>query len=175
MVKVIDSHGKEVMEAPVTLVERSGRAVHTRSQRGGVRFCDLGLWAVSVTIGGAHCYQVQVRDVPLLWGETQNITILYDGDVLCDQDTPPVAACKILFRVQNEHSRWISKAVLDPPFAGSEQSASDNYGRLLIRIAAGARLDTFVKRDGYVPEKINLTCTSDLQFAEKILTLRQAR
>jgi hypothetical protein len=171
VVKVVDPNDREVPEAQVTLEERSGRVVNAENQRGGVRFCDLGLQPVTITVGSPQCNQVCVREVPLEWGRTKIVKVVYDREP-CLRDFPPVAACTILFRFSNESGKWISGVIFDPPVSGAEHPRSDNFGRALVSIAAGKELRTSAKRQGYVSEEVRLTCTRDLMFTERVIKLR---
>ncbi len=173
VVKIVDPNGREVPEAAVSLSEENGRIVKAENQRGGVRFCDLGLLPVTITVGSPSCNQVTVRNVPLQWGSTKTIKIIYDA-APCLRDLPPVAACKILFRFSDDRGKWISGVVLDPPVSTADPSRSDDSGRILVRIAAGTELRAMTKRDGYAPEDLHLTCTRDLMIAERPLKLRPA-
>ena len=124
VVRVVDPSGREVPEAPVRLEEQGGRVVNAENRRGGVRFCDLDLQPVTITVGYPGCNQVRVRDVPLEWGQTRTVKVVYDREP-CIRDLPPVAACKILFRFRDEQGKWISGIFLDPPVSGAVDPRSD--------------------------------------------------
>ena len=172
VVKIVDSNDREVPEARITLVERNGRTVRAENRRGGVRFCDLGLLPVNITIGNAACNEVSVKNVPLEWARTKTIKVVYD-DEPCRRDSPALPVCQILFRFSDEQNNWISGVTFRPPVAWAETPRSDQFGRAMVRIAAGAELRTSAEREGYVPEDIRLTCTGDLLFHEQLVKLRK--
>src|ERR1700722_16587878 len=87
-VSVIDPSGQEV-EAPVTVEERDGTTQRSENKPGGVRFCNLGINPVTVTVGGSNCNQVIVRDAALQWGATSKVSVIYDRKA-CLVDNPPV-------------------------------------------------------------------------------------
>lgn len=171
---VVDLKNREVPEAPVTVEEQNGRIVTMENTRGGVRFCDLGLLPVTITVGSPTCNQVSVRAVPLEWRETKTVKIIYDRGP-CLRDLPPVAACQILFRFVDEQGKWIAGVMFDPPIAGAEHPQSDHFGRMLVSIAAGTEIRAAVKRKGYRPDNVRLTCTRDLMFAERLIKLREVQ
>jgi len=174
VVKVVDPEGREVPEALMTLEEQNGRVVDAENQRGGVRFCDLGLQPVTITVGSPNCNQVSVRSVSLEWGRTRTVKVIYDWKP-CLRDLPPVAACHILFRFSDEQGKWIPGVVFDPPSSGAVEPRSDDSGRLLVRIAARTELRATARREGYLPNEVHLTCTRDLINAERLVKLRPVR
>lgn len=172
LVTVVDPHGREV-EADVTMQEENGRAVTLENQPGGVRFCDLGLQPVTITVGSPECNQVSVRQVPLDWGKTATVKIIYDSQP-CLIEAPPVAACRILFRFTDEGGKWIPGVALDPPVSGFA-SRSDTFGRMLLSIASRTELRATARREGFLPYPIHLTCSQDLMHSERLIRLRSEK
>lgn len=172
MVSVVDVHGNEV-EADVTMQERDGRAVTLENQPGGVRFCDLGLEPVMVIVGSPECNQVSVRQVPLDWGRTTTLKVVYDREP-CLREAPPVAACKLLFRFSDERGKWIPGVAIESP-ALKIKSRSDDFGRVLLGIGFNTELRAMARRDGFEPYPIHLTCTRDLMDSEWTVRLRPVK
>jgi hypothetical protein len=168
-VKVVDPHGKEV-EASVTVEEHDGRKIERENRPGGVRFCDLGITPVTVTVGHPACNQVVVRNVGLMWGKTSNISVIYDRKP-CLIDTPPVAACQFLLRFVNLERRPINGVSLEIQKPYGETRRADKFGRALVRIAARQELVAVAVAQGYRPTDTKIPCTSENQRLERFVML----
>ena len=169
VVKVRDPQGAEV-EASVVVEERDGRKIEKENTPGGVKFCDLGITPVTVTVGSPSCNQVIVRNVPLDWGETSLVSVVYD-DRPCLVDAPPVAACKFLFRFIDAQHNSINGVVLRTHTPYEETHKADTFGRLLIRIAAWQKLSGTASADGYEPAELRVPCITKNQRIEQYVTL----
>src|SRR5947208_15002194 len=68
-VRVLSPDNRRPVEVPVSVREKSGRVVEKETTTEDVKFCDLGISPVTVTVGNDTCNQVVVRDVPIEWKE----------------------------------------------------------------------------------------------------------
>src|SRR5271166_4987070 len=86
VVKIIDPQGRR-RDARITVEEKDGRNVIKEAETGEAKYCDLGIFPVTVTIGHPECNQVVIRNVPLTWDMTTNTTAIYDVKP-CQVDSP---------------------------------------------------------------------------------------
>ena len=171
-IKVETPSGKEV-ETRVVVEEEHGWRTERTTRRGQARFCGLGIKPVSVTVGAAGCNQVVVRNVPLRWSETRNLSVIYD-EAPCLVDTLPVAACAFLLRFvspDNDPVGGVSFKV-QTPFA--ESYRGDEYGRVFMRIAGGQQLFGVSSASGYKPTEIMIPCVSKNQRLEQTVVLEKS-
>jgi hypothetical protein len=171
-VKVESPSGKEVATS-VVVEDESGWRTERTTRRGPARFCGLGIKPVSVIVGDAGCNQVVVRNVPLRWNETRNLSVTYD-DAPCLVDTPPVAACTFLLRfvAANHDPLGAVSFKAQKPF--DESHRGDEYGRMFLRIAAGQELFGVSSASGYKPAEISIPCISKNQRLEQIVVLEKS-
>jgi hypothetical protein len=172
-VKVESPSGK-VMDVRVVVEEQNGSKTEKTAREGLAEFCGLGMKPVSVTVGGQGCNQVVVRDIPLRWNETRKVSVLYDLDP-CNIDAPPVPACAILFRFIDSKRVPISTAILSEQKPFAQSHVADDYGRILVRIAAGQELSGEALANGYKPVQISIPCTTLNQRLEQIVVLEKSR
>src|SRR6185312_6253557 len=119
------------VEAFVSVQDQSGRVTEkeTEAGKGTAEFCDLGITTVTVKVGDdGSCNQVVVKNVPLVWEETQRLAVTYQPDA-CPADSPRLAPlkCALMIRVQDA-----TGAVPNAAIKGSEDlstQTSDEYGR----------------------------------------------
>ena len=172
LVRVIDSNDKAA-EAIVAVQDRNGRSVEKMSSGGSADFCGLGILPVDVSVGSPGCNQVLIRNVPLQWGSTRNLKVVYDREP-CLYDPPPVAACKILLRVVDSSDRDLGDAILND--SGSRHAfRSDQSGRILVRIPAGKHVRGSVEKPGYVPREIDVPCDREHMLYESRVVLEIRR
>ena len=134
---------------------------------------DLGISPVTVTIGDPACNQVIVRNVPVGWAKTRTLRVIYDREP-CMIDLPPVAACRILFRFMDSQHNWVKGVSLKVESPYAETLKADNFGRVLVRIAAHEELRATAVADSYRPAELRLSCTSDNIRVEQSVTLEKA-
>lgn len=171
IVKVRSPQGKEV-EALVVVEEHDGRRIEQQNRLGGLRFCDLGIMPVTVTVGHPACNQVVVRNVPLDWGETTTLPITYDQEP-CLIDSPPVAACKFLFRFIDLQHNFVKGVSLKTQTPYEEVLKADEFGRLMMRIPAGQELLGATSSNGYSTAVVKISCTTENERVERYVTLRK--
>ncbi len=170
IVNAVDPNGEQVHQGHVVVEEQNGRNISAEYRPGGLRFCDLGITPVTITIGTPVCNQVTVRNVGLTWGKTVVVKVIYDGEA-CRHDPGPAAACEILFRFADHEGDWIPGVSLSPSVDLTRPKESDTYGRLLINIVAGKEIKSMTQSSGYLPKEIHLTCARDLLRSERVITL----
>ena len=171
MVKVQDPRGNGV-DARVSVEEHDGRRIEKESKVGEVRFCDLGITPVTISVGHPACNQVVVRNVPLRWGEITTVSVVYDREP-CLIDTPPVAACQFLFRFVDRQHNSIGGATLKVQTPREDVQHADGFGRLFIRIAAGQQLTGVAAMKGYAPLELMIPCVSENQKLDRYVVLER--
>jgi hypothetical protein len=172
-VTVTAPSGKPVEER-VVVEESNGWKAEQTSQHGIAKFCGLGIHSVSVTVGDGGCNQVIVRNVPLLWGETTHLPITYD-DAPCKGETLPVAACAFLLRLIDEKRQPVKAVSLDEQKPFSKSYRGDEFGRVLIRIAAGQQLVAVASAKDYKPTLVSIPCESKNKRLEQIVVLERSQ
>jgi len=172
VVKAVDSEGREV-EADVVVTERDGRRIERENRPGGVKFCDLGITPITVTVGSPECNQVVVRNVPLRWGETRIVSVIYD-DRPCLVDPPPVAACQFLFRFIDTQHNFVKGVSLKTQTPYEEVHKADDFGRLLMKIPAGQQLLGMAAANGYGPAEVRVPCVTNNRKVEQYITLTKS-
>lgn len=171
-VKVESPSGKMV-DVHVVVEEQNGSKIEKTTVKGLAEFCGLGIKPVSVTVGGQGCNQVVVRDVPLRWNETREVSVRYDLDP-CNVDPPPVAVCAILFRFIDSKRVPVDTVTLNEQKPFAQLHPTDDYGRILVRIAAGEAISGEALADGYKPVQISIPCTTLNQRLEQTVVLERA-
>jgi hypothetical protein len=157
VVKVSDPQGKGV-DAPVTVVERSGRVTKLKSSVDGARFCDLGISPVDVFVGDPACNQSAVRTVPLEWDVTSVVAIIYDRSP-CVGERPPVPACEFLIRFVDGSHNGVSEVSVRTQSPYELNTQADTFGRFHIRIPASKVLVGTAAANGYRTASFRLACT----------------
>jgi hypothetical protein len=176
IVQVVDPSGGVIAGVPVTVEEVNGRVVSSSVEGGEARFCDLGVSSVTVSVGAStDCDYTVVRNVPLVWGLPRKLRIVFDRTVCQVDGPPPTFLCSVLLRFIDEAGRWIPAVEFNPPIQRSPNLRSDSYGRAMVRMSNGEGLRTFTDKHGYLPERIDLNCSSNLTIRERIVTLRKTR
>jgi len=173
IVTVVGAEGLE-REARVTVEEPDGRKVTKENRPGGVRFCDLGILPVTVTVGHPACNQTIVRNVPLWWGKPTKLKITYDRDVcLYEPPPPPRPGCEVLFRVADESGGWVSDAVVELTEPWRRKVESDRYGRLYLYPPYGSRVRGMIRAAGYEPEAVEEKCTRESPPIQRYVRLKK--
>lgn len=154
----------------ITVSDSDGRRVQKRAQTNGAEFCDLGFSPVTVEVGGPWCNQVTVRHVPLEWGKTTTLRVLHDRTA-CTDESAPVAACQILLRVGTAGGEAVKGAALSLLAPRIDLLWPDEYGRILLRIAAGQRVEGTVAAQGFKTTTLNVPCVPANRRAEHAIVL----
>jgi hypothetical protein len=176
VVKVKDPDGNYPV-VDVKVEEHDGRITVRANEAGGVRFCNLGITPVTISVGHPACNQVVVHNVGLIWGQTSHVAIIYDR-APCLMDPPPVAACQFLLRFVRSTSssvvslpQFVKNVVLKMSNPHEEIPTADEYGRLLVRVRVGQELRGVVSAEGYATAELNIPCTGDSLRSERYITL----
>ena len=160
IVKVVNPSGNEV-SAPIDVEERSGRLIEKQEsdyEVGGIRFCDLGLSMVTVTVGFPGCNQVIVRNVPLTWGETREVYVIYDRQPCLSPDVIP-QTCRFLFRFEDLQYDPIQKVLFKMQEPRKRTVEADEFGRVSVTLPFDRELLGTASADGYNPIELRLPCT----------------
>jgi hypothetical protein len=161
------------------------------NRAGGVSFCDLGILPVTIKVTKPYCNDITVNNVGLKFAETAMIEILsYDGrcsDVTkasADFAAPPW--CTVLLRMKDDDDQWISAVTLkpippatdftdiDPRRRANPFSQSDRAGRILALINVKGEFRAIATRDGYMSETIQIPCTADTYYTERVVSMHKA-
>jgi len=172
IVKVRGPQGEQV-EALVTVEEHDGRRIEQTNKPGGAKFCDLGIRPVTVAVGHPACNQVIVRNVPLEWGQTRIVSVIYDREP-CLIDAPPVAACQFLFRFIDSQHNFLNGVSLKTETPYEEVHKADEFGRLLMRIPAGKALLGIASANGYGSAEVRIPCVTKNRTVEQYVTLARS-
>jgi hypothetical protein len=191
VVKLTDSTGGEDSSRQlIAVTEKNGRTTSMENRAGGVSFCDLGIMPVTIKVTKPYCHDITVNNVSLKFGETATIEILsYDGrcssvpKASVDFAAPPW--CTVLLRMKDDEDKWISGVTLkptppatdftdiDPRHRANPFSQSDRAGRILVLIDLKGEFRAIAMRDGYMPETIQIPCTADTYYTERVVSMRK--
>jgi hypothetical protein len=160
------------VEARVVVREADGHLISNSTRQGAATFCALGTTPVSVSVGDEACNQVTVRNVPLEWNKTRTLSVIYD-EAPCQIDRPPVAACAFLLRFVDFNRHPMAAVPFEALKPFPETLQADDYGRVLVRVAAGQELIGAARLTGYEPLSVDIPCTTDNIDVERVLTLRK--
>lgn len=170
VVKVTDPKGNPVL-VPVLVEEENNPSVQQESRGGIVKFCGLGITPVNVVVGRPGCNQVVVRSVPLQWGRTTVLPVIYDREP-CIFDAPPSAACVFLFRFYDNQGQVISGVLFDMQSPRVQTVKSDEYGRVFLTLTAGQQLEATARAPNRISTRLSIPCTSENQRVERRVTLQ---
>jgi len=170
-VKVIDPQGEEVLPGErVVVEEKAGRKIEKRYVQGGVRFCDLGIEPVTLTVGLPGCNQVIVRDVPLIFEEMVTSLVISDSQA-CSNAYPfvPTFGCSFLFRTVDPSGNPVAASLESPSFKKAFQS--DSAGRVMVHPEWKEQMQGTIRAPGYIPQEVRLDCTPENQRVERYITM----
>lgn len=173
IVQVVDPAGNKIRSSVwVTAQEGGGRVAFASTEDGEARLCDLGVKGATITVGSLGACQSVVRNIPLLWGITNRVKILYDLGPCSMESSPPMPtiACSVLLRFMDTDGKWIPDVVLEP----SRDVRSDRYGRAMLTLANEESLHARSRKEGFLPEAIDLTCLRGLLDPERVVALRRS-
>jgi hypothetical protein len=171
IVRVANANGYKPSGVWVKLNEGAAHVEIESTVDGEVRFCNLGITAVSVTVGQSECNQVIVRHIPLTWNGVRIVNVIYDHES-CLVDPPHSPGCSVLLRFMDEQWKSIPEVQLDPPINKSKTARSDKYGRAMVRLQLDEKLHVTAKSPGYIPEKLEVKC--DITVSEMVITLHKS-
>jgi hypothetical protein len=173
-VEVANGRGYKPTGVSVTLVEGNGRVESGTTKDGEVRFCDLGMSSVTLTVGGSdRCNEVVVRNIALNWGLERIVDVVYDREY-CNVDELQTAGCWVLLRFVDEQGKSISGVQFDPPIGKTRSVQSDGYGRAMVGVPTGEALVVNARSPSHNPERIELKCSAYSSTREMVVTLHGA-
>jgi len=187
VVKLIDSTGAEDSSRQlITVTEMNGRTTSMENRAGGVSFCDLGILPVTIRVSKSlYCRDITLSNVGMNFGETTTIKIMADNPLCSNVDLAPTPWCRVLLRFKDEEDKWISGITLKPvPPAidfrdvyplhrANAFPQSDHAGRILVGIEQKAELRATATRDGYMPQTIELPCTTETYYTERVMSMHK--
>jgi hypothetical protein len=165
VVKVVDTSGTPV-HAWVRVDESGGRHVEKRHSPGGVRFCDLGIRPVQITVTpiSASCEWSVRLQADLNWNRTTETAVTVPaGDCEFRPSALVLGKCRVLFRVRNEKGDWLPDAMVSAAIATSPERSSrvDEYGRALLRdFPLDSQLRVKVTAGGYAARTLEVHCNA---------------
>jgi hypothetical protein len=172
VVRALEPDGRRP-QIPISVREQSGRIEEKKQVDADVRFCDLGILPVTVTVGSdSMCGQVTVHEVPVSLYDTYLLTVTYDPDGCPERIPPPVASCRMLFRVADASGKWISGASIHISSPEVATLTTDQFGRALFGADLGSTLRGSVTAPGLPPAEIAWACT-DQEPHEKLVKLEK--
>jgi hypothetical protein len=174
-VRVLSPDGQRP-EAPVEVIEASGRAEDKEQGNSDVEFCDLGILPVTVKVGSSGlCNGVTVRDVPVSWDQTYLLTVTYDPSAcaIWHRPPPPVAACEFLLRITDSNGRWIPGAPVTFPDPQLGEMKADQFGRVWFVIRANKDLHGSVAAVGFRPAEFVCKCAPSERSREQYVKLEK--
>jgi hypothetical protein len=175
VVRVLSPDQKRVLEVPVSVRESNGRVVEKDTDSSDLRFCDLGIKPVTVTVGRHECNQVVVRGVPLFWEEEYLLAVTYDPEP-CEKELPPpaVPVCQVLLRIADTSGGWISKASVQFPNSALARRDTDAAGRAFVTLKTGNRVEGTVRSDGYNTKQFSLSCAPGQVSQEELIKIERS-
>ena len=174
IVRVLSPDNRRPLETLVSVLEESGRVSRKETGSKDIRFCDLGISPVTVTVGGDECNQVVVHNVPLTWGEEYLLTITFDPEP-CQQERLPMPVCDLLFRIADSGGKWLEKASIVFDGQRFPRAETDTAGRILVVPRIGERVTGTVTASGYLSRTFAVSCSGALWKQETILNLKRLR
>ncbi len=175
IVKPVDPAGWEVA-AEVTVEQQGGRRLEkeniTQYTPGGLRFCDLGLSPVTVTVE-TGCSHVVIRNVKLTWGETRTIPVYA---YRCLPDEIP-QTCKFLLRFVDSEYKTIKGVSFKMRAPREETIEGDDFGRIFVELWFDRELVGTGIASWYNPLELRLQCTraNDRMEQRLMMTLAEQR
>lgn len=170
-VRVLSPDQQRIPDVPVSVKEQNGRTIEKESTTEDVKFCDLGLRPVTVTVGVDSCNQTIVRDVPVDWETEYTLTVIYDREA-CVQSQPPapVPYCRILLRVSDSVG-WLERAIIRSASKQLAPKETDSHGRALFLIEINNQVTGSVHKAGYKDTAFSTTCTMPNRIQELSIAL----
>jgi hypothetical protein len=174
LVVQLHDRGGSAVETRVNVQDSAGRAVSTQVEGTEARFCNLGILPVTVTVGKeVSCNQVVVKNVPLRWGTTSTLDLIYDrAPCLQDLAPPPKPVCEIMFRIGRSDCKPVSSALIRLEKPNAESVAADPFGRVHIWAEHGTSIRGTVVAQGYEAAYIDTPCDQEHRKQEKSVLLR---
>lgn len=172
LVTVVDPTGNEV-EADVTLTDTNGTQIKKENETGGVKFYGLGVEPVTVIVGKPPCNQVTVRDVPLRWGDTVRLKVVYNVED-CLIDLPHSPTCRVVMRVVDTDAKPIAGPTISITAPRQRTVTGDQFGRYFVAVPFGDVLSAEVNAVGMVSSSVRVPCVRDKQFMDSFVTLHRA-
>jgi hypothetical protein len=162
VVKAVLPDGRRV-DAPVSVTEMNGRTEEQYQKDEDVKFCDLGIFPVTVKVGrDGLCNQVTVHNVPTDSEDTYLLQVTYDPLACGERPAPPpTPLCTVLFRVAGLKETWIPGAQITFSSPTGDRLTTDRYGRALFFVKRGTQISGSASAAGYKTNSFNWLCAEE--------------
>jgi hypothetical protein len=151
-VKVQDSKGVPV-DVRVHAIKPDGGVLDELTSEGGtVRFCDLGIAPVTVSIGSEDCKLLTMKNVPLRWQIEKTLVITYEPCHYEGPDAMPSSGCRVLIRAVDQDGVVLPGARVVVNRSVAKIDLTDRFGRTFFVVGDGAEVTGEVRRTGYAIE-----------------------
>ncbi|MBE0660746.1 MAG: hypothetical protein IH602_23835 [Bryobacteraceae bacterium] len=173
-VRVLSPDMRRPQEVEVTVLEHTGRKITKETGLEDVRFCDLGIKPVQVTVGDTGpCNQISVSDVPLGFGSTYLLTVIYDVEAC---RLPPRSIdfnCKILLRISDESGSPVQDASIRFNKPSHAQRDADRYGRAFLVLGIDDKVTARIAAPGYLSSEKVVSCSPNERDIEAPVILKR--
>jgi len=169
-VRVVNDAGQDI-EATVKVAEPRRKVREQLFEGEPVRFCDLGILPVKVTVGVEGCNRVVIEDVHLDWGETAKLLVVYRY-YPCDRKVVQPPGCSVLLRVQSANGWLKDIPVFKGPDKGLRMGETDEYGRLMLRLTPNSHQDLLIDGGALGNAMATVDCVPGKPLLEQSIVLR---
>ena len=176
VVQIVNSEGVKV-RARVAVEERDGRRIEKVSPiPEDIRFCDLGIFPVTVTVGHQACYQVIVRGVTLELGKTRTLKVIHEGEPCVHADWIRIGSdCGVLLRFVNSEHNYVKGVSLAIRAPRQETRQADPFGRLYTGVPLNQELVGTASANGYDPVEVKVPCSKPQNEFEQYVVMHESR
>jgi len=157
---VTDSGGTPVHSAVADLLDKDGRIVQTENVvNGRADFCDFGFGRYSILVHDkrSQCGATEIKGVHVIYGLTQDLGAVLNG--CSDEGDWVTSGCSFYVRVAAPGGRPVSGVEIEGPKVQGVHH-TDKYGRALLFVKEGQRVDYAFSHHGYKVTSLALTCPS---------------
>lgn len=172
-VRVLSPQLRRIPNVEVSVLEDAGRVLVKNTGSEDVKFCDLGIKPVLVTIGAEYCNQVVVRNVPQHYEDMYVLVVIYDPNECREPSRVLDPNCRILFRVSDESGAPLKKASIRFGEASLTSRSTDSAGRSFVLLGIGDTVTGDVQADGYLPSGFSVSCSAKERSKEELIILRK--
>lgn len=171
VVKIVDPSNQPI-DTYVTVMDSAGSATEQKATNGAANFCGLGIKPVTVTVGrNERCNQLIVKNVPLRWGRTYVMKVIYDYESCLSPWIPVVTpSCEMLVKTIDADGDPVAGAVLRLRGRAAELK-TDDYGRAYLNLAVGMEAAIDVRHPDYSSTSIHTACLGPELKVEKTVVL----
>jgi len=171
-VRVQDSQGLPVdVRVRVTKVDGSTLDDLT-SDDGTVKFCDLGISPVTISLGSPHCNTLTIKNVHFRWRIEKTLVLTHDPCYSEGGDALSASGCRVLIRAVDQNGVGLPGARVSLNLEGSID-LTDGYGRTFFNIRDGAEVMGVVAKAGYSSGRFFFQCRPDSKAVDRVVVLKK--